>query len=432
MNVAVIGLGFVGLTTALGLCEKGNVVYGYDTDRSKVDYLRNKAVPFYEPDLKEALDKHFPDRFRISDKLSEAVKKSDLLFFCVGTPRREDGCVDLRYILRAIGQALSIIKDNDSYKVIVIKSTVPPSSTAEIILPYIEQEGFIVGESIGLVNNPEFLREGSAWDDFMHPDRIVLGVRDARSRVILEDLYRAFEAPVQTVSYNTAEFIKYLSNTLLSTLISFSNEMAVIADKFGDIDVARAFKILHQDKRWYGSPAKMTAYVYPGCGFGGYCLPKDTEAIYAQAKAKGFEPQGLKNVLLVNEKVKDFVADKLERELSKDSTIGILGLSFKPGSDDVRDTPALGIIQRLIERGFKKIVAYDPMAIESFRNSYELGIQYAKNLNEVAEMADCLVLLTAWDEFKERKTLLSSKKLYDFRYFIYGDALNKAEQGCSG
>lgn len=418
MNIAVIGLGFVGLTTALGFCEKGHRVHGYDTDRSRIDSLRKKSLPFREPGLKEALDKYFPDRFSISDLLSETVMKSDLLFICVGTPRRDDGSADFRALLLAIGQTLPLLKNERSYKVIVIKSTVPPPSTAEVILPYIEQRGFVVGEDIGLANNPEFLREGFAWEDFTRPDRIVLGVRDPRSRIILEDLYRSFGAQVHSVSYNTAEYIKYLSNTLLSTLVSYSNEMSIIADTFGDIDIASSFRILHQDKRWHGAPAGMASYAYPGCGFGGYCLPKDTEAIYVQAKARGFEPRGLKHVLTMNERVKDFVVDKLEKELSKNTLIGILGLSFKPDSDDVRDTPSLGIIERLLRRGFKRIIAYDPIATKSFRDAHNLRIQYANNLKEIAETADCLVLLTAWGEFREERELLSTKKLYDFRYFL--------------
>lgn len=416
-EIAVIGLGFVGLTTALGLSEKGYRVYGYDADPEKMSYYRNGIVPFHEPGLKPALDRHINRRFILADRLEDAVRPAQIIFYCVGTPRSADGSVDLAYILEATGQTLRAI-DRTDFKVLTYKSTIPPGTVRDAIIPFVEGLGYRVGCDVGVASNPEFLAEGRAWDDFINPDRIVIGTDEEQSARLLKEIYARFGAPVHTVSPTTAEFIKYLSNTLLATLISFANEMAMLADQVGDIEISRAFKILHQDKRWSGAPASMTSYVYPGCGFGGYCLPKDTEAMYMQGKAKGFEAQGLRHVLQVNERVKDFVVEKVAAETPASHTIGVLGLAFKPNSDDVRDTPTKAIIQRLLDRGYGKIIAYDPLANDVFDRIYRLPITYAGSLHEIAQAADAFILLTAWDEFKRNRDLFAGKKLYDFRYCL--------------
>ncbi|QDF30233.1 UDP-glucose dehydrogenase family protein [Halarcobacter anaerophilus] len=415
--IGVIGLGFVGLTTALGFSEKGYKVYGYDIDRGKTDHLKKKKVPFHEPGLPEVLDKNLDKNFFIEESLLEVVSKSEIIFYCVGTPTKESGGADLTYLYNAIDETLSS-QIFSEYKVLVIKSTVPPSTTEEIISPYIESKGYKVGSNLGLANNPEFLREGFAWDDFMNPDRIVIGVNDKKSSQTLEKYYKPFNADIHIVSFNTGEFIKYLSNTLLSTLISYSNEMSMIAKTIGNIDISKSFSILHEDKRWLGQPAKMSSYVYPGCGFGGYCLPKDTEALYKESKNKGFEALGLKNVLNINEKIKSFLVNTVEKEVPVNKTIGILGLSFKPNSDDVRDTPAKYIIQLLLEKGYSNIIAYDPLSNKQFQKVYKYSILYVDTLEELISKTDCNILLTAWEEFKIKKELIFEKKLFDFRYFL--------------
>ena len=242
----------------------------------------------------------------------------------------------------------------------------------------------------------------------------MLGCSDEKSEQILKQLYETFTCPVFTVSLNTGEFIKYLSNTLLATMISFSNEMSMIAENFGDIDVANAFRILHLDKRLKDSG--IASYIYPGCGYGGYCLPKDTNAIYALSKSKGFKPEILENTIKTNENMHKFIADKITRNLSKEDKIGVLGLSFKPGSDDVRDTPAAKVINQLIERGYTNIIAYDPLAIDEFKKYYDYDIKY-DNLENLLEESDILVILTAWDEFKAiiEKT---DKVIVDCRYML--------------
>jgi UDPglucose 6-dehydrogenase len=347
--------------------------------------------------------------------MEKAIKDADIVFFCVGTPADEAGKADLRILKAAVEKALEYTK---SFKVFVVKSTVPPSTCSEELIPFINSRGHKIGESMGLASNPEFLREGKAWEDFTKPDRIVIGTGDEKSRELLRKVYEPFNAPIHSVSLNTAEFIKYLSNTLLATMISFSNEMSMAADHIGGISIKNAFKILHGDKRWSGNPANMASYIYPGCGFGGYCLPKDTEAFYSKAKEKGFEAEVLKGTLSVNRRVKEFIAKKIARSASKDSKIGILGLSFKPESDDVRDTPAKYIIEALLARGYRKICAYDPLAAEVFRNSYDYPIEYISSLEEITGISDVLALLTAWEEFAEKKALFENKILIDARYFL--------------
>lgn len=412
--ITVLGLGFVGLTTALGFSRKGFKVYGIDIDTARVARLKKGEVPFYEPGLEEALREELGRRLVLAASLEEAVRNSSVIIICVGTPSNPDGSADLSHLLDAVKEVFAA--SDPTFKVIVTKSTVPPSTLSTRVKPYVEELSRTQQKPMGLASNPEFLREGHAWDDFMNPDRTVIGVEDEQSKALLDTIYRPFNAPIHYVSYSSAEFIKYLSNTLLSTLISFSNEMAMIATRVGDIDVPEAFRILHEDKRWFGSPAAMTTYVYPGCGYGGYCLPKDTAAIASLAREHGHVPVMLEGNIQVNEAIKDFVVDQITSAESPDSTIGILGLAFKSGSDDVRDTPSKTIAEKLLAKGYSKIIAYDPIANDAFAREYDLPIEYSKSLAEIVDRADALVLLTSWSEFRENEALLRSRRLFDFRY----------------
>jgi UDPglucose 6-dehydrogenase len=414
--ISVIGLGFVGLTAALGFSFQNYTVYGFDTDEKKCRLLKKCSVPFYEPFLEDILKQQLNRNFFIVDDIGEAVNKSSIIFFCVGTPSKSDGDADLSYLLTAIESGLGKIVSKDR-KVFVIKSTIPPGTTKEKIKPFISNLGFDVGKDIGLTNNPEFLREGLAWEDFIQPDRIVIGIDDESSGTIVESIYKPFHAPVFKVSLNTAEFIKYLSNTLLATMISFSNEMSIAARLFGNINIKNSFEILHMDKRWSGNPAKIASYAYPGCGFGGYCLPKDTLALSSQIKKRGIEPLMLESVLTVNKRIKEHVADTIMKATRKDEYIGILGLSFKPNTDDVRDSPAREVIDMLLLHGYSRIIAYDPLAMDNFKNTFGLTIEYAESIEDVARKAPCLVILTAWDKFK-KEGVFSQNKVLDFRYFL--------------
>ncbi|SHJ39437.1 UDPglucose 6-dehydrogenase [Clostridium cavendishii DSM 21758] len=415
-KITVMGLGFVGLTTALGFSEKGYKVYGYDINCEKVEKIKNGILPFYEKSMEEILKKNINNNFLLVDSLKEAVENSKFIFFCVGTPCGEGGKAELTYLINAIKETLKYVKKGQ-YKILIIKSTVPPSTTKNRVKPFIEECGFIVGEDVGLANNPEFLREGCAWDDFINPDRIVIGQSDENTGRYIEEIYKCFNAPIYKVSLNTGEFVKYLSNTLLSTMISFSNEMSMIACEVGDINIKEAFKLLHIDKRWFGEPAKMSTYVYPGCGFGGYCLPKDTQAIYSLSKGNGFEAKILRSVLDVNNDIKYYLVNKVLKEVKSSEYIGILGLSFKPNSDDIRETPAKFFIEELIKRGHYNIIAYDPLAIDNFKKSYDLPIKYAKDLEEIMNKAENIIILTAWNEFKNISNI-EDKKIFDLRYML--------------
>lgn len=419
MVITVFGLGFVGLTTALGFAEYGHTVYGVEVDEARLATIRSGKLPFLEKGLDEALRGHLNDRFHpvsLAD-LDRVIPESDCVYYCVGTPYGQNGQADLTYLLTAVDQTLERIKD-ERFRVLVVKSTIPPSTTERKILPHVENKGFRVGQQIGIANNPEFLREGHCWDDFMNADRIVLGVSDTHSEERLRELYASVKVPIFCVSLNTGEFIKYLSNTLLATLISYSNEMSVIADTIGHIDTAEAFRILHMDKRWGG--CNMASYAYPGCGYGGYCLPKDTNALYAVARMAGFDAQILKNVISVNDRMPQFIAGRIDRALEgrKEVKIAILGLSFKPESDDVRDAPSAKIIRELIGLGYFRIYGYDPVANDEFRSHYqELPVTYVSAYDRILEEADAFVIATAWPKFK---TLLqrTNKPVIDCRYFL--------------
>ncbi len=412
--VTVFGLGFVGLTTALGFAHLGYDVYGIDVDETRTEILRNGKLPFLEPEMEHVLQKHLNHNFFITDDIPKAVTNSNYIFYCVGTPYGKNGCADLTYLFSAMESALAAIKD-ETFRVLVIKSTIPPSTTAEKILPFIESKK-TASQRLGIANNPEFLREGHCWEDFTGADRIILGCNDNQSQEMLIRLYEPLGIPIKCVSQSTGEFIKYLSNTLLATLISYSNEMSEIADAIGGIDVADAFHILHMDKRWNG--CDMTSYVYPGCGYGGYCLPKDTAALYAQAAAKGMRPPILKHVIETNHHRASVIAKKISSGMPKNSAIGILGLSFKPLSDDVRDTPAARIINELRTLGYHNIYAYDPVAMDEFHKHYpEILIQPAESAHALYNVSDVVAIVTAWEEFREIPSY-GSKKIVDCRYML--------------
>lgn len=418
MVITVFGLGFVGLTTSLGFAEYGHTVYGAEVNPKRLATVKDGKLPFLEPGLDEALVRHLDNRFHPIDAagLKEAVAQSDCVYYCVGTPYGNDGQADLTYLLAAIDQTLEAVND-DKFRVLVTKSTIPPSTCTKKIIPHLESHGITVGERFGVANNPEFLREGHCWDDFMNADRVVLGVSDKKSEATLRKIYEGQPMPVFCVSLNTGEFIKYLSNTLLATLISYSNEMSVIADTIGGIDVATAFRILHMDKRWGG--CDMASYAYPGCGYGGYCLPKDTNALYAVSKTAGFDAQILKNVIHTNDSMPKVISRRIAKSAGGDRTkrIGILGLSFKPGSDDVRDAPSAKIIRQLIADGFANICGYDPVANAEFQSHYDLQMTYCNSVGETIDSSDILVIATAWPEFKSIRSK-TDKQVVDCRYMF--------------
>lgn len=415
--VTVVGLGFVGLTTALGLAEYGHEVYGIEANPERLATITSGKLPFQEPELDEALARHLDHNFIPTDNWDEAVANSEAIIYCVGTPYGEDGNADLTYLYGAIDQTLAAIHD-DKFRVLVVKSTIPPSTTERRIIPYLEERGWDVPERIGVANNPEFLREGHCWEDFMQADRVVLGVSDPLSEQILQDLYTNSGVPVFAVSLNTGEFIKYLSNTSLACLISFANEMATAAERIGEIDVAQAFRILHMDDRWQNGGIR--AYFYPGCGYGGYCLPKDTNAFYALARDMGTDMPMLEATIATNDDMAEVTARKIisAAKNNKDSRIGILGLSFNVGSDDVRDAPSAKIIHKLNKAGYCNIVGYDPVAREQFEHAYpNLNCTYKDSCNALLAEVDVAAITTAWPEFRDIPQHCN-KSIVDCRYML--------------
>jgi UDPglucose 6-dehydrogenase len=416
-RVAVIGLGFVGLTTALGFAHKGSRVFGFDVDRARTRRIRSGRLPFHEPHLDRALEELQGKKFHLASSLAEAVRDASVIFYCVGTPSRPSGAADVSFLAEAVKSTLAVIPRGD-FKTLVIKSTIPPGTTQRQVRPLFERAGREVGEEIGLANNPEFLREGLAWEDFTQPDRIVIGAGDIASFTQVAALYSGFNSEIFHVSLSTAEFIKATSNALLATLISFSNEASMIADHVGDIDVKRAFEVLHQDRRWSGQPAKMSSYAFPGCGFGGYCLPKDVAALEQTARAAGVRPRVLSGVIAANRAIKEHFAAKIIAATRPDTRIGVLGLSFKPGSDDVRESPAADIIELLLKAERRRVIAYDPMAMKSFRKLYAHPIQYARDMGDLTRRTDVIAVLTAWPEFKLNGASLNSKPVFDGRHCL--------------
>lgn len=414
--VTVVGLGFVGLTTALGFAEYGHKVYGIEVNPSRMATIQSGKLPFLEPGLDEALPHHLNKNFIPTTDWETAVADSDLIYYCVGTPYGEDGQADLTYLYGAVEQTLAAIHD-DKFRVLVTKSTIPPSTTESRIIPFLRERGISVPEQMGVANNPEFLREGHCWDDFMNADRIVLGVSDERSDEMLRRLYANSGVPVYSVSLNTGEFIKYLSNTSLACLISYANEMSMAADAIGGIDVAEAFRILHLDKRW--QTGTIRSYFYPGCGYGGYCLPKDTNAFYAVAKSAGFDGPILKNVIATNDSMPEVTACRIMAAAggNQSACIGILGLSFNVGSDDVRDTPSAKVIKALNDAGYSNIVAYDPVATKEFQAHYPLTYRCANNYDAILNEADLFAITTAWPEFGDIRQR-TEKPVVDCRYML--------------
>jgi UDPglucose 6-dehydrogenase len=412
MNIAVIGLGFVGLAAALGFADRGIKVRGYDTDAAKASAIKNGSVPFLEPGLPDALNRALGMQFAVAADVTNAVLGADAVFFCVGTPCGEDGKADLRQLLSAIDSVLHAIRPDC---LLVVKSTVPPGTVAGEIIPHVRAKGFCGP----VAANPEFLREGHCWEDFTAPARIVCGVEngDARAIRVLSDIYAPFHAPLYFETISTAEYVKYLSNALLATLISFSNEMAAIASATDAINISKAFKILHMDSRLQG--AGIAHYIYPGCGYGGYCLPKDTAALSTYAKANGIAARILDAAIEQNDRMPSLAAEKLKQMARrKDAKIGILGLAFKPNSNDVRDSPAAKIIQLLLADGYADIYAYDPAATEAFREMYHLDISYCATRNEVCGICGTVAIVTAWSEFRGIDKCFPEKSIADLRYFL--------------
>jgi nucleotide sugar dehydrogenase len=412
VRISIIGTGYVGLTTAVGLASKGHDVIGVDKRQEQIDLIRQGKCPIYEKGLEELLQKTLSSRkFTLTSDTSNAVSESDISFICVGTPQAEDGQIDLGAI-REVAEAIGIaLRKKDGFHAVVVKSTVVPGTTLDVVGRIVEEKsGKKAGAGFGLAMVPEFLREGSALLDFLEPDRIVVGVEDARTEKMLSELFRnSFNSPVILVNTKTAEMIKYANNAFLALCISFSNEIAQVCERSGGIDAYDVMDAVTRDGRItvYGADGKkvvpgIAKYLIPGCGFGGSCFPKDLSALSHFGKKLGIKNSLVRESLEINETQMRSVADSASRILGglKGRAVAVLGIAFKPETDDVRKSPAIPIIEGLLKNG-AKVRAYDPQALANIRRQFGGSIEYSKSASEALSGAEMAVVVTRWKEFEK-------------------------------
>lgn len=414
MKVSIIGTGYVGLVTGACLSESGHDVICVDIDPRKVEMINSAEAPIYEKGLPELLRRNSGQRLSATTDLAAAVAETDITFIAVGTPA-SGGKIDLKYVEAAASEIGAALRDKQSYSTVIVKSTVIPGTTLGVVKTAIERaSGKKAGQDFGLGMNPEFLTEGTAVDDFASPDRLVLGAIDARTHDVLRELYASFDQSVPRIYTNptTAEMIKYASNAVLATMISFSNEIARLCTATGDVDAidvmrgvheAAYFTVRRNDETF---KAPITSFLEPGCGFGGSCLPKDVTALLGRGAEKGLELNLLKSVLDINRGQPDEMMRLIERHFPslKDVRVTVLGLAFKPDTDDLRETPAFPIIRRLAAQG-AKITVYDPIA-RPVEHEDLRGVTLAQSLRDAVADAEAVVLVTRWAEFSKLADVL--------------------------
>jgi UDPglucose 6-dehydrogenase len=413
MKIAVVGTGYVGLVLGACLAENGNTVVCVDKDESKVTMLEGGEMPIYEPGLEEIVKRNDrEERLTFTTDLRGAVRASEIVFIAVGTPQGEDGSADLQHVLavaRDVGRAMQ------KYTVVVDKSTVPVG-TAKRVRDTVAKE---TTQPFSVVSNPEFLKQGAAIEDFMKPDRVVIGVEpgDERATELMKELYGPFTrtgAPILFMTPESAELCKYAANSILATRISFMNEIANMCELVGaDVDQVR--KAIGSDRR-IG-----TSFLFPGVGYGGSCFPKDTQALLKSASDKGYDFRILRAVEEVNDRQKERLVDKMEQHFTNLSgkTVALWGLAFKPRTDDMREAPAIPIIERLLAAG-AKVKAYDPAAGPVARRLFGDRITLCDRSYDALDGADALAIVTEWNEFREpdfqkMRALLKSPVVFDGR-----------------
>ena len=410
MNICVVGAGYVGLVAGVGFALYGHRVKCVEAISEKVNLINQGTPPFYEPRLQDELRKTLASGLlTVTTDLSDAVAGSDVIFVCVGTPAKEDGAMDISSLKQAIHQIAVAMESQPQYQVVVIKSTVVPTTTESIILPILKET---MSKPFGLSMNPEFLREGNAVEDFLNQDRIVIGALDAKTGEVLEALYKDFQAPIVITSIPTAEMIKHTSNALLATAISFTNDVANICELIPGVDARDVMEAVHLDHRL--SPEHngerirpgFLSYLLPGCGYGGSCLPKDLRAFQAFAVDKGYQPLLLEAVERINASRSIRLVDMAEHALGSLSNkcIAILGLAFKPQTDDIRESPAIKAVEELLRRG-ATVQAYDPKAAGNFLHLWSKSekISCASGALEALTNADAAIVITDWPEFRQIK-----------------------------
>ncbi|MBP8090643.1 MAG: UDP-glucose/GDP-mannose dehydrogenase family protein [Phocaeicola sp.] len=397
MNIAVVGTGYVGLVSGTCFAEMGNRVTCVDIDKTKIEKLKNGIVPIYEPGLDELVSRNIKaGRLFFTTDLTSCLDDAEIVFSAVGTPPDEDGSADLKYVLDV---ARTIGKYMNKYLVLVTKSTVPVG-TAQKVRKAIEEELDKRGKSIpfDIASNPEFLKEGNAIEDFMRPDRVVVGVESDQAKSIMEKLYRPFTLngyPIMIMDVPSAEMTKYAANAMLATRISFMNELANLCEMVGaNIDNVR---------KGIGSDARIgSKFLYAGCGYGGSCFPKDVKALINTGKQTGYPMRIIEAVDSVNESQKSIVYEKLHAIMEGNlagKQIAIWGLSFKPETDDMREAPSLVVIEKLIAAG-AQVKVYDPIAMEETKRRIGDVVLYCNDIYDAAIDADAILLLTEWKQFR--------------------------------
>lgn len=412
MKVCVIGTGYVGLVAGACLAEMGNDVICVDNNQEKLTQLKRGIVPIYEPGLEDLIKSNVKEnRLNFSDDIDYAVKKSQICFIAVGTPQGEDGSADLQYVYAV---AESIAKSMNEYKVIVDKSTVPVG-TAEKVANIIKENSIY---PFDVVSNPEFLKQGAAVEDFLRPDRVIIGADSEKAKQIMLDLYASFvrnQNPILTMDTKSAEMVKYASNSFLAVKISYANEIANICEAVG-ADVNKVRLGMCADTR-IG-----TKFLYPGIGYGGSCFPKDVKALIKTANDFDVEADIIKSADKVNKRQREIFLKKIYEKFGSDlkgKTFAIWGLAFKPKTNDMREAPSITVINALLEKG-AKIKAFDPKAFETAKLYFGEKIIYAKTAYEALENVDAMILLTEWNEFRnpdfdKMKSLMKSTIIFDGR-----------------
>ena len=414
MNIAIVGTGYVGLVSGTCFAETGNNVICIDIDPKKIDTLKNGETPIYEPGLEALLKRNIKEgRLHFTTQLAEGIKEAQFIFLALPTPPGEDGAADLKYVLGVAEHLSELITE---YKVIINKSTVPVG-TAEKVAAILAKKLDL--SLFDVVSNPEFLREGVAVDDFLKPDRVVVGTSSARARKLMEELYQPFVRqgnPIFFMDERSSEMTKYAANSYLAMRISFMNEMANLCEAAGaNIDHVRI---------GMGSDSRIgKRFLFPGVGYGGSCFPKDVQALALTAKQLNYNFKLVETVMQVNDLQKSILGSKIKNYFNQDlngKTIAIWGLAFKPETDDIREAPALSLIEELLAAG-AKVKAFDPEAMANVKQTIgEHSIYFAQNAYDAIEHADALAIVTEWSEFRNPnfekiKSLLKSKAIFDGR-----------------
>jgi UDPglucose 6-dehydrogenase len=419
MRVAIVGTGYVGLVSGACLAELGHEVVCIDLDQRKVDMINSGQAPIHEAGLPALMQRHVGTRLRAVTDLKRAVTESEITFIAVGTPAA-DGQIDLRHVERAADEIGAALKDHDGYHTVIVKSTVIPGTTDGPVRQHLEAaSGKRAGRDFGLGMNPEFLTEGTAVEDFSKPDRLVFGGIDSRTHAVLGQLYADFSADVPRILTNTstAEMIKYASNAVLATMISFSNEIARLCSAVGGVDAIDVMRGVHQStyftsrKNGTRTTASITSFLEPGCGFGGSCLPKDLTAMIGQGGTHQLQLPLLRSVLEINRGQVEEVL-RLVRKHFPDLhgvSVTLLGIAFKPDTDDVRESPAFPLMLRLKGEG-ARVTAYDPVARPLESPALE-QVNLVSSLEQALDGAEIVILVTRWQQFLALPELLKKREL---------------------